>query len=107
MGAWKKGAGPRETPRGPANGRLLGGAEDLHHRLPVGNRAPLHGAALRNEFDQLQRKRSARGTADGVKGVLQFVQHADKVPRRGDRKRVRLNSSHVKISYAVFCLKKK
>src|SRR5690606_41540186 len=25
----------------------------------------------------------------------------------GDRKSIRLNSSHVKISYAVFCLKKK
>src|SRR5690606_42051165 len=28
-------------------------------------------------------------------------------PDRGDRKSTRLNSSHVKISYAVFCLKKK
>src|SRR6266700_1493522 len=28
-------------------------------------------------------------------------------PRREDRKSTRLNSSHVKISYAVFCLKKK
>src|SRR5207302_2131784 len=28
-------------------------------------------------------------------------------PARGDRKSTRLNSSHVKISYAVFCLKKK
>src|SRR5690606_41856459 len=28
-------------------------------------------------------------------------------PREGDRKSTRLNSSHVKISYAVFCLKKK
>src|SRR5690606_39940883 len=27
--------------------------------------------------------------------------------RQGDRKSTRLNSSHVKISYAVFCLKKK
>src|SRR5690606_41635922 len=27
--------------------------------------------------------------------------------RRGDRKSTRLNSSHVKISYAVFCLKNK
>src|SRR5690606_40939845 len=27
--------------------------------------------------------------------------------RAGDRKSTRLNSSHVKISYAVFCLKKK
>src|SRR5690606_39710903 len=29
------------------------------------------------------------------------------VPLRTDRKSTRLNSSHVKISYAVFCLKKK
>src|SRR5690606_40385610 len=29
------------------------------------------------------------------------------VERTGDRKSTRLNSSHVKISYAVFCLKKK
>src|SRR5690606_41407235 len=28
-------------------------------------------------------------------------------PLPGDRKSTRLNSSHVKISYAVFCLKKK
>src|SRR5436309_8552992 len=32
--------------------------------------------------------------------------HEDE-PRNGDRKSTRLNSSHVKISYAVFCLKKK
>src|SRR5207253_10603881 len=29
------------------------------------------------------------------------------VPRQRDRKSTRLNSSHVAISYAVFCLKKK
>src|SRR3989442_9981405 len=28
-------------------------------------------------------------------------------PCKGDRKSTRLNSSHVRISYAVFCLKKK
>src|SRR5437868_12925693 len=36
--------------------------------------------------------------------------HARKAERergRGDRKSTRLNSSHVSISYAVFCLKKK
>src|SRR5699024_11795318 len=33
-----------------------------------------------------------------------FVSSADSV--RGDRKSTRLNSSHVSISYAVFCLKK-
>src|SRR5436309_8626968 len=30
-----------------------------------------------------------------------------RLPRDPDRKSTRLNSSHVKISYAVFCLKKK
>src|SRR3989442_4272218 len=29
------------------------------------------------------------------------------LPHMGDRKSTRLNSSHVRISYAVFCLKKK
>src|SRR5438067_6144750 len=38
----------------------------------------------------------ARGRAAGVRTV-----------RRRDRKSTRLNSSHVSISYAVFCLKKK
>src|SRR3989442_7591241 len=31
----------------------------------------------------------------------------DAAADRGDRKSTRLNSSHVRISYAVFCLKKK
>src|SRR5690606_39453590 len=33
--------------------------------------------------------------------------HAIAAAGAGDRKSTRLNSSHVKISYAVFCLKKK
>src|SRR5436309_7958708 len=40
----------------------------------------------------------------------QPAEHADRcIPMTicGDRKSTRLNSSHVKISYAVFCLKKK
>src|SRR5207302_8556471 len=41
-----------------------------------------------------------------VELVGQLVQ-ADEKPRPKDRKSTRLNSSHVKISYAVFCLKKK
>src|SRR5699024_12865699 len=32
---------------------------------------------------------------------------AVELPKDGDRKSTRLNSSHVSISYAVFCLKKK
>src|SRR5690606_41649400 len=48
-------------------------------------------AALNREFGP--------GTAEALDGrVIQL---------RADRKSTRLNSSHVKISYAVFCLKKK
>src|SRR5699024_12286057 len=42
------------------------------------------------------RRRALRGQAAGVRRGPQ-----------GDRKSTRLNSSHVSISYAVFCLKKK
>src|SRR5690349_22826304 len=36
-----------------------------------------------------------------------IVRRPARRPRRQDRKSTRLNSSHVEISYAVFCLKKK
>src|SRR5437899_7712267 len=36
-----------------------------------------------------------------------FLKHADRYRRTLDRKSTRLNSSHLGISYAVFCLKKK
>src|SRR5690606_40545810 len=49
--------------------------------------------------------------------VMQKIAENESIPRSGsqkpeaksnrDRKSTRLNSSHVKISYAVFCLKKK
>src|SRR5690349_10532254 len=42
--------------------------------------------------------------------LVAVVAHHEIMPRRhdhGDRKSTRLNSSHVEISYAVFCLKKK
>src|SRR5690606_41175849 len=44
-------------------------------------------------------------SAHGIEQFFQFGPDAAGVRR--DRKRTRLNSSHVKISYAVFCLKKK
>src|SRR5690554_7679555 len=40
--------------------------------------------------------------AEDAKALLQ-----DLMMREADRKSTRLNSSHVRISYAVFCLKKK
>src|SRR5690625_5685904 len=40
-------------------------------------------------------------------GASTWVDTAEEVPSAEDRKSTRLNSSHVAISYAVFCLKKK
>src|SRR5436305_12116961 len=55
----------------------------LHDALPI---CPCRRAALRRR----RRRRAARARRRGA-----------------DRKSTRLNSSHVRISYAVFCLKKK
>src|SRR5690349_22601688 len=55
---------------------------------------------LAGENGKLRRRESA-----GV-GMLSGRAAGSRV-RRGDRKSTRLNSSHVEISYAVFCLKKK
>src|SRR5437899_7546026 len=61
----------------------------LHDALPISDLRHPHGPAPRGEG------------ADAGRGV--FVR-AGPV---GDRKSTRLNSSHLGISYAVFCLKKK
>src|SRR5690349_22990260 len=45
--------------------------------------------------------------ATTLRGHLQALGGEGLVVRQGDRKSTRLNSSHVEISYAVFCLKKK
>src|SRR3989442_6476272 len=50
------------------------------------------------------------GVEHGVPGTLaqgHVVVVLHRVPDSGDRKSTRLNSSHVRISYAVFCLTKK
>src|SRR5436305_7486649 len=52
----------------------------------------------------------AEGEVREVAGVLvqQIGEHRDEGgEQQRDRKSTRLNSSHVRISYAVFCLKKK
>src|SRR5690606_41345153 len=62
------------------------------HRLTPRKEAPT--TELRDAAQPTTTRSSARPTHDDEKGAL-------------DRKSTRLNSSHVKISYAVFCLKKK
>src|SRR5207249_9920826 len=73
----------------------------LHDALPIcARRGP-----LRPREDQAPHPRVPRGEE-----AQPERQEPDPVLRRaawGDRKSTRLNSSHVSISYAVFCLKKK
>src|SRR5690606_41019197 len=91
----------------------------LHDALPIYAR---HRRHRRLDADVVRARRAAadahaapaprepvdRGALrDGEVGVVAFEHaHVVAAPRR-DRKSTRLNSSHVKISYAVFCLKKK
>src|SRR5204863_4188719 len=58
---------------------------------------PRHQEPPRNEMEPLDPATSSRGAARRRRRV-EWLQ---------DRKSTRLNSSHVEISYAVFCLKKK
>src|SRR6266403_5664837 len=49
----------------------------------------------------------SRQHCDNLTGTLAVAAYRDPVNFARDRKSTRLNSSHVEISYAVFCLKKK
>src|SRR5207249_12080515 len=88
----------------------------LHDALPIFRRLR-HGRRLRAR-DARQDRRGGRllqfGPREVGRGEGQRPPHRDRPPDlrgtvagRGDRKSTRLNSSHVSISYAVFCLKKK
>src|SRR5690606_40531850 len=90
----------------------------IRRRMPL----PPQGRRCASAFGQpvsgrLARSMTAHRTAlrDSWGGNLSEALHAvnpsereiGSVPNDTDRKSTRLNSSHVKISYAVFCLKKK
>src|SRR5690349_23733629 len=73
-------------------------------RFPAHRRAHVEGSGLRVDIHDRLRRHAERSA----------VCRSDRAPPRHaaygggqDRKSTRLNSSHVEISYAVFCLKKK
>src|SRR5436305_13994633 len=78
---------------------VCGGVRDgnkLKGVIPGGSSVPIlrpEECDVRMDFDSF----AAKGTMLGSCGVIVME----------DRKSTRLNSSHVRISYAVFCLKKK
>src|SRR5215475_15115532 len=92
-------------PQGFANFGIGTLAIDVPHETHDAARDPAAVRAL-----QLRRGNPARAPHSGL---LRPARHRARRPGAGnhrgaeDRKSTRLNSSHVKISYAVFCLKKK
>src|SRR5439155_19066570 len=68
---------------------------------------PVVGEELRVGGDALLRPGAHQVRVQACQGVEGRVEEARPRLRAVDRKSTRLNSSHVAISYAVFCLKKK
>src|SRR5437667_4106620 len=66
--------------------------------MPVGVKA---------EVDVYLQKESGPGDNTGIPGRPLLAPKAKEALDEGDRNSTRLNSSHITISYAVFCLKKK
>src|SRR5436305_11317281 len=74
----------------------------------LGGAITVHSFPTRRSSD-LRVKRAAEGLETGADDAADRVRAAQKRLGKAaeDRKSTRLNSSHVRISYAVFCLKKK
>src|SRR5437773_8396251 len=83
------------TARAPAEIRAL----SLHDALPI-SRSRFRETAARHAREWRSSSRSGRRRTRAAR-VLRRPE------RDEDRKSTRLNSSHITISYAVFCLKKK
>src|SRR5215469_13594552 len=67
--------------------------DTLHMWVQIVGKVKLTLSPFQNEWWQVAFQPTARGLATGP------------IPSGEDRKSTRLNSSHVEISYAVFCLK--
>src|SRR5690606_39627073 len=87
----------------------------LHGALPISERGeiPQDGAAAKEDAGPAEAapKLSAAERRAAQKELQRIERRIDRISAREeelqDRKSTRLNSSHVKSSYAVFCLKKK
>src|SRR5690606_41360913 len=88
-------------------------ALSLHDALPIYRHPPrpvlrrpldaeAHGRAPSGEGDAVDEQAEPRAGEQRVQAQAPLDRAVDR-----DRKSTRLNSSHVKISYAVFCLKEK
>src|SRR5439155_23000577 len=86
----------------------------LHDALPICLPRRDHDAYVREKKAQRADQLDQVAIGDGIGGLVAGGRwakpghaHRHLGPPVADRKSTRLNSSHVAISYAVFCLKKK
>src|SRR5690606_40571634 len=94
-------------------------ALSLHVALPISPGGEVMWKSERRPVRRIMSEETARvmrgvlggvvdsGTAKAAQLTSYEVGGKSGTTRNADRKSTRLNSSHVKISYAVFCLKKK
>src|SRR5690606_40288227 len=79
----------------------------LINQIMVDGKRGVAQKLLYNAFELVE-QRSGQNPMEVFEQAMKNVMPVLEVrARRVDRKSTRLNSSHVKISYAVFCLKKK
>src|SRR3989442_11575154 len=76
----------------------------LHDALPI---CPAHAAGKSVRHAEVAANRTNVNGGASIAKRRAARNHQEFPQRRQDRKSTRLNSSHVRISYAVFCLKKK
>src|SRR5690349_24256608 len=79
------------------------------HSFPTRRSSDLERVGLTAGAIERQHQLARESFAERVRRevLLQLGDELGALPQREDRKSTRLNSSHVEISYAVFCLKKK
>src|SRR6266511_4820583 len=103
--------GPRSPGRRRRGDRQQRGRRRRHGpgaRARLRGRRPQTSAPIRTPEEAVTLTSLDRLLAPAIEIAERFQQRWGPFERhRADRKSTRLNSSHVKISYAVFCLKKK
>src|SRR5690625_6084272 len=77
------------------------------YTLSLHDALPISGARLAHAHPAPAHRQDARRRPGPAPGADPDAAHPPGGERCVDRKSTRLNSSHVAISYAVFCLKKK
>src|SRR5690242_21307318 len=76
--------------------------------FPYTRSSDLSRSLQRSEYRRIPAQAAdASGRSDSSSARNRDVRQLDSGGNGGDRKSTRLNSSHMSISYAVFCLKKK